>query len=64
MHSGEQLGTIALREASTMIQQTGMGQSTPNLATKKILQGHHSDSPTEARGREPKDEGFHREPWP
>lgn len=51
MHSGEQLGTIALREASTMIQQTGMGQSTPNLATKKILQGHHSDSPTEGTGQ-------------
>lgn len=51
MHSGEQLGTIALREASTMIQQTGMGQSTPNLATKKILQGNHSDSPAEGTGQ-------------
>lgn len=49
MHSGEWLDTTAPREAST-IRQTGMGQSTPNLATKKILQGHHSDSPTEGMG--------------
>lgn len=33
-----------------MIKQTGMEQSTPNLATKTILQGHDSDSPTEGTG--------------
>lgn len=27
-----------------------MGRSTPNLATKTILQGHHSDSPAEGTG--------------
>lgn len=45
------LGSTASREASTMIRQTGRGQSTPNLASKTILQGHHSDSPAKAQGQ-------------
>lgn len=49
-----------------MTRQTGRGQSTPSLATKKILQGHHSDGPAEGAraGRGGRAEGFHQEPWP
>ena len=49
-----------------MTRQTGHGQSTPSLATRKILQGHHSDGPAEGAGvgRGGRAEGFHQEPWP
>lgn len=51
-----------------MTRQTRHEQSTPSLATKKTLQGHHSEGPQKGQGQGPGEEeglkGSTRSPGP